>query len=59
MTTGFDLVVGRAFLARKREVQAFRECYSGVGVFNWYYPSLPPQILRGSGVHLERKGLKS
>jgi hypothetical protein len=31
--------------------------YSGVGIFNWYYPSSPPQILRRPGVDLERGGL--
>ena len=27
--------------------------YSGVGIFNWYYLSSPPQILRRPAVHLE------
>jgi hypothetical protein len=34
--------------------------YSGVGIFNWYYLSSPPQILRCSGapLELESKRLK-
>jgi hypothetical protein len=32
--------------------------YSGVGIFDWYYLSSPPQILRAPGVDLERRGLK-
>ena len=31
--------------------------YSGVGIFNWYYLSSPPQILRVPGVPLETGGL--
>jgi hypothetical protein len=31
--------------------------YSGVGIFNWYYLSSPPQILRCRGVELETRGL--
>jgi hypothetical protein len=31
--------------------------YSGVGIFNWYYLSSPPQILRRSMVDLESGGL--
>ena len=31
--------------------------YSGVGIFNWHYLSLPPQILRVPGAPLESKGL--
>jgi hypothetical protein len=31
--------------------------YSGVGIFNWYYLSSPPQILPFPRVPLERKGL--
>jgi hypothetical protein len=31
--------------------------YSGVGIFNWYYLSSPPQIPRGSMVLLESGGL--
>jgi hypothetical protein len=31
--------------------------YSGVGIFNWYYLSSPPQILRGSRFDLELRGL--
>jgi hypothetical protein len=31
--------------------------YSGVGIFNWHYPSSPPQILRFPMVPLERRGL--
>jgi hypothetical protein len=31
--------------------------YSGVGIFNWYYLSLPPQILRGPVVHFELRQL--
>jgi hypothetical protein len=31
--------------------------YSGVGNFNWYYLSSPPQVLRGPRVGLERRGL--
>ena len=27
--------------------------YSSVGIFNWYYLSSPPQILRFPGVRLE------
>jgi hypothetical protein len=27
--------------------------YSGVGIFNWYYLSSPPQILRAPRVELE------
>jgi len=34
-----------------------RALYSGVGIFNWYYPSSPPQIPRAPGVELERGGL--
>ena len=44
-------VVGRAFLAQKREV------YSGVGIFKWYYLSSPPQILRIPRFRLEIRGL--
>jgi hypothetical protein len=33
--------------------------YSGVGIFSWYNPISPPQILRCSGVHLETRGLIS
>jgi hypothetical protein len=29
-----------------------------VGIFNWYYLSSPPQILRCPEVHLETGGLK-
>ena len=32
--------------------------YSGVGIFNWYYFSSPPQIPRRRGVDLELGGLK-
>jgi hypothetical protein len=32
--------------------------YSGVGIFNWYYPSSPPQIPRRPGVQLESEWLK-
>jgi hypothetical protein len=28
-----------------------------MGIFNWYYPSSPPQALRPPVVHLESKGL--
>ena len=31
--------------------------YPGMGAFNWYYPSSPPQIPRRSVVHLELGGL--
>jgi hypothetical protein len=31
--------------------------YSGVGIFNWYYLSSPPQILRGSRCPLDLGGL--
>jgi hypothetical protein len=31
--------------------------YSGVGIFNWYYLSSPPQIPRRRGVDLELGGL--
>ena len=31
--------------------------YSGVGIFNWYYLSSPPQSLRPPVVHLELGGL--
>ena len=31
--------------------------YSGVGIFNWYYLSSPPQILRFPVVELETRGL--
>jgi hypothetical protein len=31
--------------------------YSGVGIFNWYYLSSPPQIPRGSRFDLEIGGL--
>jgi hypothetical protein len=31
--------------------------YSGVGIFNWYYLSSPPQILRVPEVHIETGGL--
>jgi hypothetical protein len=31
--------------------------YSGVGIFNWYYLSSPPQILCAPGVELELRGL--
>jgi hypothetical protein len=31
--------------------------YSGVRIFNWYYLSSPPQILRAPGVELETRGL--
>jgi hypothetical protein len=31
--------------------------YSGVGIFNWYYLSSPPQIPRRPSVHLELRGL--
>jgi hypothetical protein len=34
-----------------------QQFYSGVGTFNWYYLSSPPQILHGSWVGLESKGL--
>jgi hypothetical protein len=33
--------------------------YSGVGIFNWYYLSSPPQIPRRRGVPLETRGLTS
>jgi hypothetical protein len=33
--------------------------YSGVGIFNWYYLSSPPQILLVPVVHLETRGLTS
>jgi hypothetical protein len=36
-----------------KRVNENRIIYSGVGIFNWYYLSSPPQILRGPGVHLE------
>jgi hypothetical protein len=29
--------------------------YSGVGIFNWYYLSVPPQILRGREAPLESR----
>jgi hypothetical protein len=32
--------------------------YSGVGIFNWYYLSSPPQIRRRLVVHLEWRWLK-
>ena len=31
--------------------------YSGVGIFNWYYPSSPPQIPRRSEAPFETGGL--
>ena len=31
--------------------------YSGVGIFNWYYLSSPPQIPRPPVVHLGTRGL--
>ena len=31
--------------------------HSGVGIFNWYYPSSPPRVVRFPGVDLERAGL--
>jgi hypothetical protein len=33
-----------------------QRCYSGVGIFNWYYLSLPPQIPRFSRFVLELPG---
>jgi hypothetical protein len=30
-----------------------RQFYSGVGIFNWYYPSSTPRELRSRGVYLE------
>jgi hypothetical protein len=36
------------------QIQRF---YSGVGIFNWYYLSSPPQILRFSRYPLELEGL--
>ena len=36
-----------------------RRLYSGVGIFNWYYLSSPPQIPRTPVVGLESGGLVS
>jgi hypothetical protein len=33
-----------------------KRLYSGVGIFNWYHPSSPPQVLRPSRCPLERGG---
>jgi hypothetical protein len=33
--------------------------YSGVGIFNWYYLSSPPQVLRVPEAPLELGGLTS